>query len=83
MSDIGTIMHVKEMTPFGSVSWTHKHVSYYLHEIDRTKLENYFQGLKTKGIGNGDGELVLIAQISHTNSNYFQEMGRRVEEVAT
>lgn len=32
-----------------------KPVSYYLHLIDRTKLENYFQGLKTKGNGNGDG----------------------------
>lgn len=31
-----------------------KPVSYYLHTIDRTKLENYFQGLKTKGIVNGD-----------------------------
>ncbi|KAL7039033.1 hypothetical protein ACKWTF_009773 [Chironomus riparius] len=56
LSDIGTIMHVKEMTPLkGSVSWTGKPVSYYLHTIDRTKLENYFQGLKTKGNGNGDG----------------------------
>lgn len=34
-----------------------KPVSYYLHTIDRTKLENYFQGLKTKGNnGNGEGE---------------------------
>ncbi|KAG5680076.1 hypothetical protein PVAND_009603 [Polypedilum vanderplanki] len=56
LSDIGTIMHVKEMAPLkGSVSWTGKPVSYYLHTIDRTKLENYFQGLKTKGNGNGDG----------------------------
>lgn len=52
LSDIGTIMHVREMTPLrGSVSWTGKPVSYYLHVIDRTKLENYFQGLKTKGNG--------------------------------
>ncbi|XP_062554766.1 histone-lysine N-methyltransferase, H3 lysine-79 specific isoform X2 [Armigeres subalbatus] len=50
LSDIGTIMHVSEMTPLkGSVSWTGKPVSYYLHIIDRTKLERYFQRLKTKG----------------------------------
>ncbi|XP_067129962.1 uncharacterized protein [Centruroides vittatus] len=47
LSDIGTIMHVKEITPLkGSVSWTGKPVSYYLHRIDRTKLENYFLRLK-------------------------------------
>ncbi|XP_055387749.1 histone-lysine N-methyltransferase, H3 lysine-79 specific isoform X2 [Condylostylus longicornis] len=47
LSDIGTIMHVSEMTPLkGSVSWTGKPVSYYLHKIDRTKLERYFQRLK-------------------------------------
>lgn len=47
LSDIGTIMHVSEMTPMkGSVSWTGKPVSYYLHSIDRTKLERYFQRLK-------------------------------------
>uniref|UniRef100_A0A1B6E1Y7 Histone-lysine N-methyltransferase, H3 lysine-79 specific n=1 Tax=Clastoptera arizonana TaxID=38151 RepID=A0A1B6E1Y7_9HEMI len=44
LSDIGTIMHVSEMSPLrGSVSWTGKPVSYYLHIIDRTKLERYFQ----------------------------------------
>ncbi|KAL9698546.1 hypothetical protein quinque_001987 [Culex quinquefasciatus] len=54
LSDIGTIMHVSEMSPLrGSVSWTGKPVSYYLHIIDRTKLERYFQRLKTKG---GDNE---------------------------
>ncbi|CAH0562233.1 unnamed protein product [Brassicogethes aeneus] len=47
LSDIGTIMHVSEMSPLlGSVSWTGKPVSYYLHIIDRTKLERYFQRLK-------------------------------------
>lgn len=37
----------------GSVSWTDKPVSYYLHIIDRTKLERYFQRLK-KGDENGN-----------------------------
>lgn len=47
LSDIGTIMHVSEMSPMrGSVSWTGKPVSYFLHRIDRTKLERYFQRLK-------------------------------------
>ncbi|GBP29283.1 Histone-lysine N-methyltransferase, H3 lysine-79 specific [Eumeta japonica] len=57
LSDIGTIMHVSEMSPLkGSVSWTNKPVSYYLHVIDRTKLERYFQRLKNpkaKGAHNG------------------------------
>lgn len=38
-SDIGTIMNVREITPLkGSVSWTGKPVSYFLHTIDRTKV---------------------------------------------
>ncbi|KAL9895403.1 histone-lysine N-methyltransferase, H3 lysine-79 specific isoform X2 [Glossina fuscipes] len=54
LSDIGTIMHVSEIPPLkGSVSWTCKPVSYYLHVIDRTILERYFQRLKTqKGADN-------------------------------
>uniref|UniRef100_A0A2K5PU18 Histone-lysine N-methyltransferase, H3 lysine-79 specific n=1 Tax=Cebus imitator TaxID=2715852 RepID=A0A2K5PU18_CEBIM len=45
--DIGTIMRVVELSPLkGSVSWTGKPVSYYLHTIDRTILENYFSSLK-------------------------------------
>ena len=40
-------MHVTELDPLhGSVSWTGKPVSYFLHEIDRTKLERYFAKLK-------------------------------------
>ncbi|VVC26314.1 Hypothetical protein CINCED_3A017653 [Cinara cedri] len=43
LSDIGTIMHVSAMEPItGSVSWTCNPVKYYLHVIDRTKLERYF-----------------------------------------
>ena len=37
LSDIGTIMHVSVMDPLkGSVSWTDKPVSYYLHQVIRT-----------------------------------------------
>lgn len=49
-------MNVSEMSPLkGSVSWTGKPVSYYLHIIDRRKLERYFelQRLKTQK-GNDD-----------------------------
>lgn len=54
LSDIGTIMHVTEMQPLHeSVSWTGKPVSYYLHVIDRTKLERYFQRSKQMSNGNG------------------------------
>ncbi|XP_050423651.1 histone-lysine N-methyltransferase, H3 lysine-79 specific isoform X2 [Adelges cooleyi] len=39
LSDIGTIMHVSAMEPItGSVSWTCNPVKYYLHVIDRTKV---------------------------------------------
>ena len=35
LSDIGTIMHVSVMDPLkGSVSWTDKPVSYYLHQVN-------------------------------------------------
>ncbi|KAL3210257.1 hypothetical protein MRX96_037303 [Rhipicephalus microplus] len=55
LSDIGTIMHVKEIQPLkGSVSWTGKPVSYYLHVIDRTKLEQYFQRLKNPKLRDDD-----------------------------
>ncbi|KAL4236947.1 Histone-lysine N-methyltransferase [Mactra antiquata] len=43
LSDIGTIMHVSELSPMsGAVSWTGKAFSYYVHTIDRTLLEKYF-----------------------------------------
>lgn len=62
LSDIGTIMHVSEIPPLkGSVSWTCKPVSYYLHIIDRTKLERYFQKLK-KGEGESNGKLYVVEQ---------------------
>lgn len=43
LGDIGAIMHVSIMNHLtGSVSWTGKPVSYYLHVIDSTKMERYF-----------------------------------------
>ncbi|XP_045482093.1 histone-lysine N-methyltransferase, H3 lysine-79 specific isoform X2 [Harmonia axyridis] len=70
LSDIGTIMHVSEMTPMkGSVSWTGKPVSYYLHVIDRTKLERYFQRLKKPQLKNGEDE--------NSNSRSSRDRSRR------
>lgn len=48
-------MHVSEIPPLkGSVSWTCKPVSYYLHVIDRTILERYFQRMKTSKAAEND-----------------------------
>lgn len=44
--DIGTIMRVVELSPLrGSVSWTGKPVSYYLHTIDRTIVSAFYYNL--------------------------------------
>ena len=60
-------MHVSEMSPLkGSVSWTGKPVSYYLHVIDRTKLERYFN-LKNSKQGALDDNLDSV--INNTASN--------------
>ncbi|XP_014474310.1 PREDICTED: histone-lysine N-methyltransferase, H3 lysine-79 specific isoform X2 [Dinoponera quadriceps] len=68
LSDIGTIMHVSEMSPLkGSVSWTGKPVSYYLHVIDRTKLERYFHRMKNNKQGGLDENSDSV--ISNTASN--------------
>ncbi|KAI6656886.1 hypothetical protein LOD99_16188 [Oopsacas minuta] len=49
LSDLGSILRVSKLSATeGNVSWTDKPVSYYLHVIDRTKLEKYFQQQKRK-----------------------------------
>lgn len=56
-----------------------KPVSYYLHIIDRTKLENYFQGLKTKGnTVNGDGE--IRNTLNESNSHVTFEIDLRTSQ---
>jgi H3 lysine-79-specific histone-lysine N-methyltransferase len=41
------MMHVAELSPLkGQVSWTGKPVNYYLHVIDRGKLEKFFHRQK-------------------------------------
>ncbi|XP_059477589.1 histone-lysine N-methyltransferase, H3 lysine-79 specific isoform X2 [Neocloeon triangulifer] len=60
LSDIGTIMEVTEMDPLkGSVSWTGKPVSYFLHVIDRSKLERYFTKIKAKSNGSCNGDATI------------------------
>lgn len=62
------------MSPLkGSVSWTGKPVSYYLHVIDRTKLERYFHRLKNNKQGgldeNSDSVIINTASNSSKISN--------------
>eukprot|EP00058_Branchiostoma_floridae_P017012 XP_002602500.1 hypothetical protein BRAFLDRAFT_93807 [Branchiostoma floridae] len=64
LNDIGTIMRVSELSPLrGSVSWTGKPVSYYLHVIDRTILER-----GRNGRSNSSGS----SSSSPTRSNDFR-----------
>ncbi|XP_066299101.1 histone-lysine N-methyltransferase, H3 lysine-79 specific-like isoform X1 [Branchiostoma lanceolatum] len=81
LNDIGTIMRVSELSPLrGSVSWTGKPVSYYLHVIDRTILEDYFsskihnnsQGLERGRNGNGRSNSSGSSSSSPTRSNDFR-----------
>ena len=49
LSDIGAILRITELATMpGSVSWTGNPVSYYLHMVDSTMLEEYFSRLKKK-----------------------------------
>ncbi|XP_076656962.1 DOT1 like histone lysine methyltransferase grappa isoform X3 [Halictus rubicundus] len=77
LSDIGTIMHVSEMSPLkGSVSWTGKPVSYYLHVIDRTKLERYFHRLKNNKQG-GDENSDSVIHNTASSNNKVTSRGER------
>ncbi|ALC45429.1 gpp [Drosophila busckii] len=81
LSDIGTIMHVSEIPPLkGSVSWTCKPVSYYLHVIDRTILERYFQRLKTKG---GDHEHSAAASKTRQQAQASAQQQQRSLDMET
>lgn len=77
-TDIGTIMHVSEMSPLkGSVSWTGKPVSYYLHVIDRTKLERYFHRLKNNKQGGLDENSDSVINNTASNSSKISNRGER------
>lgn len=74
LSDIGTIMHVSELSPLeGSVSWTGKPVSYYLHIIDRTKLERYFQKLKSQKGSEADLTTIVTNTRSGRRNNITKD----------
>ncbi|XP_036146455.1 histone-lysine N-methyltransferase, H3 lysine-79 specific isoform X3 [Monomorium pharaonis] len=78
LSDIGTIMHVSEMSPLkGSVSWTGKPVSYYLHVIDRTKLERYFHRLKNNKQGGLDENSDSVISNTASNSSKISNRNER------
>lgn len=49
LSDIGAILRITELATMpGSVSWTGNPVSYYLHMVDSTVLEEYFSNVKKR-----------------------------------
>lgn len=74
LSDIGTIMHVSELSALeGSVSWTGKPVSYYLHIIDRTKLERYFQKLKSQKGSEADLTTIVTNTRSGRRNNLTKD----------
>ncbi|XP_014251804.1 histone-lysine N-methyltransferase, H3 lysine-79 specific-like [Cimex lectularius] len=78
LTDIGTIMHVSEMQPMcESVSWTGKPVSYYLHVIDRTKLERYFQRLKQPPQPKKQGRTSNCNSNSNSREGSVESNGRR------
>ncbi|KAL7074203.1 hypothetical protein ACQ4LE_006339 [Meloidogyne hapla] len=51
LNDISVITEVSEMKPCPNpCSWTSAYVPYYLHTINRTKLENYFLKLRNSSL---------------------------------
>lgn len=53
LSDIGSIMNVIEILPEqkqGSVSWTDKLVPYYLHTLDGSRVEKYYEKQKQRSV---------------------------------
>lgn len=66
------------MSPLkGSVSWTGKPVSYYLHVIDRTKLERYFHRLKNNKQGGLDENSDSVINNTASNSSKISNRGER------
>ncbi|XP_070562630.1 histone-lysine N-methyltransferase, H3 lysine-79 specific-like isoform X4 [Ptychodera flava] len=68
LNDVASIMRVVELSPLrGSVSWTGKPVSYYLHTIDSSILEKYFQRQKNPKLREEED------QIRRTKKNYNEK----------
>lgn len=65
LSDVGAILRITELATMpGSVSWTGNPVSYYLHMVDSTMLEEYFSDLKKKADTNRDETASLDDSLS-------------------
>lgn len=85
-TDIGTIIHVSELAPLrGSVSWTGKPVSYFLHVIDRTKLERYFQKskkpkLKQEEVNNLRTAVVAVAAATAAHGRNKKDLNRMLQQ---
>ena len=63
------MMHVAELSPLkGHVSWTGKPVNYYLHVIDRGKLEKYFGRQKHPEEVDVSGLVVVVWQFAESSS---------------
>ncbi|XP_071522598.1 histone-lysine N-methyltransferase, H3 lysine-79 specific isoform X2 [Panulirus ornatus] len=75
LSDIGTIMHVSELSPLkGSVSWTGKPVSYFLHIIDRTKED------ESPGVRRVRRDLNKASIKSETSSNDSSDQNKDLDD---
>lgn len=74
LSDIGTILRVSELKPNGrAVSWTGKPVSYFVHVIDRTLLEQYFADLKRRKEGREFSDTSSLSDSMASTPN-FEEL---------
>ena len=82
LSDIGTIMHVSVMDPLkGSVSWTDKPVSYYLHQIDSSKLERYFIRQQSHNTRNSRSNRHLLDGDASSNGSWAVSRDSRASSV--
>ncbi|XP_031616788.1 histone-lysine N-methyltransferase, H3 lysine-79 specific-like [Contarinia nasturtii] len=70
LSDIGAIMNVKKLPSLReSVSWTDKPVSYYLHIIDRTKLNRFFEQKNDQNADENDSHIRNNRNINGNTNN--------------
>lgn len=83
LSELGAMMRVTEIKPRSeeaSVSWTGNNVSYYLHIVDRTRLEKYFSILKKRKEGQ---ELDEDEMSLYSESNYSMDTNGTTLDVET
>lgn len=84
LSDIGAIMHVSIMNHLtGSVSWTGKPVSYFLHVMDSTKLERYFTRQNSRSKDNSRTTSKSSSRNTSRASSVENELKTGVEEEKT